>query len=109
MADSGPVDTQASQPSLALRSRHVHVLLPSVVFLGEKTVYDMLSSVPLRLVLHLLQVRKLRLYNRRTHALPFDCTALLLRQSQPILNLKNPSISMQLSRELCVLAVRWRG
>ena len=57
MADSGLVDTQASQPSLALRSRHVHVLLPSVVFLGEKTVYDLLSSVPLRLVLHLLQVR----------------------------------------------------
>ena len=56
MAYSSLVDTQATKSSLALRPRHVHVLLFGLIFPGEETLHHLLPSFPLRVIFHLLQV-----------------------------------------------------
>jgi len=62
MAYSSLVDTQATKSSLALRPRHVHVLLFGLIFPGEETLHHLLPSFPLRVIFHLLQLsRKLRI------------------------------------------------
>ena len=60
MAYSGSLDTQATQSGLALRPRHVYVVLPRLVLPGKKAVHHLLAGISLRLVFHMLQVRKER-------------------------------------------------
>ena len=56
MANPGVANSETTQSCLALWPCHVHVLLPGLILLGEKTLHHLLSRLSVCSVLHLLQV-----------------------------------------------------